>query len=203
MSADASSASAFDEFWALALRSLAGEPLDAVDDVTVEIDRFGAVIGDPVDIVVRALAPRPMTVTVIDAESNEFVLSDSRALAPASRTGYSFEPSNAGLHRIVVRDAGGEELAAAVFYAMPALHEQMAMQARPGDLAGLAAATGGLSLDGAPVGTLRDAIAEAQKNKASLSATEFEPLWDRPWVFGLIALLFLSEWMIRRSRGLP
>jgi len=71
---------------------------------------------------------------------------------------------------------------------------------RPRLLAAVAAATGGVVLEG-PAPDPRGMTLRGEDVKGALDRT-IEPLWARPWVLGLLMLPLGIEWVLRRRMGL-
>jgi len=71
----------------------------------------------------------------------------------------------------------------------------------PESLATLARESGGRVWAVADIGKLRETLWQRDEN-ANVGKPRWEPLWTRWWVAALVALVFGSEWWMRRREGL-
>jgi hypothetical protein len=63
----------------------------------------------------------------------------------------------------------------------------------------LAGRTGGRLVEADRLGAL---AGELKRRQAPVMTTTTTPLWHQPWVLGLIVLLLVGEWVLRRRGGL-
>ena len=81
----------------------------------------------------------------------------------------------------------------------PQVAEFSSLQPDAGYLERIAAATGGAMIALDQLDKLSSLLAA---RPSPMTETRSEPLWHTHWIFALAALCFLSEWAIRRRKGL-
>lgn len=115
----------------------------------------------------------------------------------------TFVPQAQGMYELAV-DADGEAgrigSAAQRFLVRPARREFYDATLKRPFLERLAATSGGRYYPPTDAAAIPE---ELRGRRTSTSVYRAEPLWDMPFLFGLLLLLLLGEWTYRRRRGLP
>ena len=186
-----------------------------VSDVPGRVEFEARTRGDRADESIRLLVRvrdsehRPLDnaqakVTVRPPGGDPVQLEAEPSLEEAGLYETTFVARDAGVYRadVVVTDGDGESVGAAQagWAAQPAAEEFRSLRPDRGLLQALAEKTGGAIV---PAEGIEEFVRGLSSRKAPITEQWSVPLWHRPSVFLLAVGLLLTEWGLRRWRGLP
>ncbi len=117
------------------------------------------------------------------------------------RTQVELKDPGAYLATVTIRDLNGQQIGTAEtgWVHQPLVKEFSSLVPNSGYLQSIAQATGGKVLRISELSQLSEIL---NSRTSPIMETRSEPLWHRNWLFLLALGAFLSEWLLRRKRGL-
>jgi uncharacterized membrane protein len=163
---------------------------------------------NPLDGALAQLTVRPVRLLESGADASALTNVIRLTADPSPRQAGTYEAEyvarDAGAYAVeaVVTQGNGEVVgrAAAGWASDPAAEEFRSLKPNRALLEALARRTGGEVIE---MAALKDFVQKLPRRAAPITETRSDPLWQKPLVFLAVLCCFVTEWGVRRWKGLP